>query len=77
MPHRRDYTTSMNLRSAAFLALVGMILLTLLVIADFINVVQGVLRDLIPAMMLLRSIIYLLATLGLTVFLLVFHRAQR
>jgi hypothetical protein len=67
----------MNLRSAAFLALVGMILLTLLVIADFINVVQGVLRDLIPAMMLLRSLIYLLASIGLTVFLWVFHRAQR
>jgi len=67
----------MNLKSAAFLALVGMILLTLLVIADFINVVQGVLRDLIPAMMLLRSIIYLLASLGLTVFLWAFHRAQR
>jgi hypothetical protein len=67
----------MNLKSAAFLALVGMLLLTLLVIADFINVVQGVLRDLIPAMMLLRSIIYLLASVGLTVFLWAFHRAQR
>jgi hypothetical protein len=67
----------MNLKSAAFLALVGMILLTLLVVADFINVVEGVLRDLIPAMMLLRSIIYLLASIGLTVFLWVFHRAQR
>ena len=67
----------MNVRSAAFLALVGMILLTLLVIADFINVVQGVLRDLIPAMMFLRSIIYLLASVGLTVFLWAFHRAQR
>ena len=67
----------MSLKSAAFLALVGMILLTLLVIADFINVVQGVLHDLIPAMMLLRSIIYLLASIGLTVFLWAFHRAQR
>ena len=67
----------MSLRSAAFLALVGMILLTLLVIADFVNVVQGVLRDLIPALMLFRSIIYLLATVGLTAFLWAFHRAQR
>jgi hypothetical protein len=67
----------MNLRSAAFFALVGMILLTLLVIADFINVVEGVMRDLIPAVTLFRSIIYLLASLGLTVFLWVFHRAQR
>jgi hypothetical protein len=67
----------MNLKSAAFLALVTMLLLTLLVIADFINVVLGVLRDILPAMMLLRSIIYLLASVGLTVFLWVFHRAQR
>jgi hypothetical protein len=67
----------MNLRSAAFLALVGMILLTLLMIADFINVVQGVLRDLIPAMTLFRSIIYLLASVGLTIFLWAFHRTQR
>jgi len=66
----------MNLKSAAFLALVGMILLSVLVIADFINTAQGVLRDLIPAIMLLRSIIYLVASLGLTVFLWVFHRAQ-
>jgi hypothetical protein len=57
--------------------LFGMILLTVLVIADFINVVQGVMRDLIPAMTLLRSIIYLLASLGVTVFLWVFHRTQR
>ena len=67
----------MNLKSAAFLALVTMLLLTLLVIADFVNVMQGVLRDILPAMMLLRSIIYLLASVGLTVFLWVFHRAQR
>jgi len=67
----------MNLKSASFLALVTMLLLTVLVIADFINVVQGVLHDLLPAIMLLRSIIYLLASVGLTVFLWVFHRAQR
>jgi len=64
----------MNLKSAAFLALVGMVLLTVLLVADLINAVQGVLRDLIPAVMLLRSMIYLLASLGVTVFLWVFHR---
>ena len=64
----------MNVKSAAFLALVGMILLSILVIADFINTVQGVLRDLIPAMMLFRSITYVIASIGLTVFLWVFHR---
>jgi hypothetical protein len=67
----------MNLMSAALLALVGMILLTVLLIADFINLLLGVLRDIVPVVMLLRSLIYTLASLGVTVFLWVFHRTQR
>ena len=66
----------MSLKSAALLALVGMVLLLILTIADFINVVQGVFRDILPAVMLLRSIVYLLASLGVTVFLWAFHRSQ-
>jgi hypothetical protein len=67
----------MNLKSAAFLALVGMILLTVLLIADFINVLLGVMRDIVPVVMLLRSLIYMLASLAVTVFLWVFYRGQR
>ena len=67
----------MNLRSAAFLALVGMILLTVLLIADFVNVLLGVMRDIVPMAMLLRSLIYALASLAVTVFFWVFYRAQR
>jgi hypothetical protein len=67
----------MNLKSSAFLALVGMILLTVLLIADFINVFLGVMRDIVPVVMLLRSLIYTLASLAVTVFFWVFHRAQR
>lgn len=66
----------MNLKTATFLALVGMILLTLLMAADFINTFLGVMRDLIPAMALFRSLVYLLASLSLLVFLYVFHRTQ-
>jgi hypothetical protein len=66
----------MNLKTAAFLALVGMILLTLVVAVDFINTFLGVMRDLIPAMALFRSFVYLLASLSLLVFLYVFHRSQ-
>ena len=65
----------MSLKSAALFALVGMILLTVLALADFLNVVLGVMRDIVPAMMLLRSLIYLLATLGVTVFLWAFYRS--
>ena len=66
----------MSLKSAALLALVGMILLSILSIADFITIVEGVFRDIVPAVMLLRSIVYLLASLGVTVFLWAFHRSQ-
>lgn len=66
----------MSLRNAAFLALIGTFLLTILLAADFINTVLGVLRDLIPAMALLRSLVYLVAGLSVTVFFYVFSRAQ-
>ena len=66
----------MNLKSASLLALVAMILLSVLLVADFVNVTLGVLHDILPAIMLLRSLIYLLASLGVTVFLWVFHRSQ-
>ena len=67
----------MNLKSVGFLALVGMILLTVLLIADFINLFLGVVRDIVPVVMLLRSLIYTLASLAVTVFFWVFYRAQR
>ena len=66
----------MSLKNSAFLAFVGMMLLTVLVAADFINTILGVMRDVVPAMALLRSLIYVLASLTVTVFFFVFHRAQ-
>jgi hypothetical protein len=66
----------MNLKSAAFLALVGMILLTVLLIADFINVLLGVMRDIVPVVMLLRSLIYTFASLAVTMFFWVFYRGK-
>lgn len=67
----------MNLKNAAFLALVAMILLTILVAADFINVVLGVARDLLPSMALVRSLIYTFASICVTVFLYVFYKTSR
>ena len=66
----------MTLKTAAFLALVGTTLLLVLVAADFITTLSGVLRDIVPAMVLLRSLIYLLASLSVTVFFYVFHKWQ-
>jgi len=66
----------MNLKNGAFLALIGTILLTILLAADFIKAVSGVLSDIVPAVVLLRSLIYLIASLSVTVFFYVFSRAQ-
>ena len=70
------HTAIMSLKNAAVLALIGMLLLTILLAADLIKTVSGVLNELVPAMALLRSLIYLLASLSVTVFFFVFHRAE-
>ena len=66
----------MTLKTAALLALIGMILLTVLMAADFVNIVLAFLRDVVPAMALLRSLIYVLASLTVTVFFFLFQRTQ-
>jgi hypothetical protein len=66
----------MSLKNAALLALIGMILLTILLAADFFNAVMGVVRDVVPAIALLRSLIYMLVSLSATVFFYVFHKTQ-
>jgi hypothetical protein len=64
----------MTLKTAVLLALQGMILLTILVAADFINTVIGIMHDVVPATALLRWLIYLLASVAVTKFFWVFHR---
>ena len=66
----------MTLKNAAFLAMIGALLLTILLAADFIRTISGVLSDVVPAMALLRSLMYMLASLSVTVFFYVFNRAQ-
>jgi len=66
----------MTLKNTAFLALVGMVLVTILLIAGLIADVSGVVRGLIPAMRLLTSFIYAFAGLSAVVFLYAFHKAQ-
>jgi hypothetical protein len=59
------------------LALVGMALVTLLLIAGAITDGLGVARGVLPAMKLLASCIYAFAGLSLAVFLYTFYQAQR
>jgi hypothetical protein len=66
----------MTLKNAAFLALIGMTLATILLVAGFIGDVLGVVRGLIPGMRLLTSFIYLFAGLSLVLFLYAYHKAQ-
>lgn len=66
----------MTLKNAATLALFGTLLLTVLLAVDFIKTVSGVLGGFVPPIALLRSLVYLSASLTVTVFFLVFSRAQ-
>jgi len=66
----------MSLKSAAFFALVGMILLTVLLAAGFIRDISALLAGALAAVALLKSGIHLLASLSVTVFLYAFHKAQ-
>jgi hypothetical protein len=70
------HTPSMSLKNAALLALIGIVPLTLLVVVGFISTVLGVMRDLIPAMALLKSLVHVFACLSVLVFFYVFYRAQ-
>jgi hypothetical protein len=70
------HNATMTLKNAAALALIGALLLTVLLAVDFLQTVLGILADAIPAVELLRSLVYLFASLGLTVFFYVFHKAQ-
>ena len=76
-------TTPLSLRGAfltvtvaRFLVMIGMLPLSIVLAADFIKTVSGVLNDVVPAMALLRSLVYLLASLTVTMLFYVFNRAQ-
>ena len=66
----------MTLKSAALLALVGMILITILMVVDLAVSITGVMGGVVPPVVLLKSLIYAFASLGLVVFLYVFRKGQ-
>jgi hypothetical protein len=66
----------MTLKNAALIALAGTLLLTALIIVDFINNISNVLGGLVPAVILFRSLIYVIAGLSVTIFFFVFYKAQ-
>ncbi len=66
----------MTLKSAALLALIGTLLFTILMALDFIKAVSGFLGDVMPLMSLLRTLVYLLASLSVAIFFFAFYKAQ-
>lgn len=66
----------MTMRSAASLALIGAVLMTILLVVGFILDLLNVLQGLIPALKLVTSFIYAFAGVGAVVFLCVFRKAQ-
>ncbi len=70
------YNRAVGLKTAAFLALIGMLLLTVLDASVFLNQLTAFLRDAIAAMTLLGTAIRLFASLTVTIFFFVFYRAQ-
>jgi hypothetical protein len=66
----------MSLKSAAFFALIGTVLLTVLLAVGFIRDFSAFLAGAVAALALLKSGIHLLASLSVAVFLYVFYKAQ-
>jgi hypothetical protein len=66
----------MSPKNAALVALAGMLLLTLLLVLDFVFNVSNVLGGLVPAVTLFRALVYAIASLCVTVFFFVFYKAQ-
>ena len=70
------YTPAMTLKNAAFFAFIGMTLLTVVCAVGFIGDVSALLAGAIAPMMVLGSLIHLLSSLSVAVFLYVFQKTQ-
>jgi hypothetical protein len=66
----------MTLKTAAFFAFLGMTLLTIVCAVGFVGDMSALLAGAIAPMMVLKSLIHLLASLSVAVFLYMFYRAQ-
>jgi hypothetical protein len=64
----------MSLKNAAFLALIGTILTTILLLYDLVSAILNVTQGLVPAVTMFPLLIYSFASLTAAVFFFVFHR---
>jgi hypothetical protein len=70
------HTPSMNLKNAAFLALIGTLLFTVLQAFHLVLNVLNVIRGLMAAATLFSSLVSTFAWITLAVFFFVFHKSQ-
>jgi hypothetical protein len=70
------HTPTMTLKNAALLALIGTILMTALLVWQFVFNFLNLLRGLVPAVMVFESFVYAFGCFSVMVFFYVFHRAQ-
>ena len=70
------HTPTMTLRNAALLALIGTVLVTALLVWNFVLTFLNVLRNLVPAVTLFSTFIYAFGCFSVMVFFYVFHRTQ-
>jgi hypothetical protein len=70
------HTPTMTLKNAALLALIGTVLMTALLVWNFVLTFLNVLRDLVPAVTLFSTFIYAFGCFSVMVFFYVFHRTQ-
>ena len=68
------HTSTMTVKNAALLALIGTILATVLLVWTFVSTALNVLRGLAPAVMLFPLFVYAFACFSVAVFFYVFHR---
>jgi multidrug efflux pump subunit AcrB len=66
----------MTLKQASFLAFIGTLLLSILLVVDLTLDLLSLARGLIPAVTLLTSLIHTFAAVSVAVFFYVYHRAQ-
>jgi hypothetical protein len=74
---RNVHTPTMTLKNAALLALIGTILMTALLVWNFVSNVVNVLRGVDAPVVLFHSLIFAFGSFTVMVFFFVFHRAQK
>jgi hypothetical protein len=70
------HTPNMTLKNAALLALIGTVLMTVLLVWNFVFNLLNLLSGLIPAVTVFSSLIYAFGCISVMVFFFVFHRTQ-